>query len=88
MPLTAAYQLIKDRYYELKRKEIGIIPEPIKKILNFLLDDRQLTELEYTNVIKFLQERLRKQNSFEKRTNNVIGGENINEIIDTPGKKT
>jgi len=88
MPLTAAYQLIKERYYELKRKEVGILPDNVKAILKLLLEERMLTEKEYATVIRFLQDRLRKQNAFEKRTNNVVDADNISEIIDTPGKIT
>jgi len=73
MPLSAAYQLIRDRYYDLKRKEVGIIPDNIKGILKMLMEEKTPSDVEYSSVIKFLQSRRRKQNAFEKRTSNIIG---------------
>jgi hypothetical protein len=71
MPLTSAYQLIRERFFELKRKEVGIIPDNVKTILKYLQDDRSLTDNEYKIVITFLQDRRKKQFAFENRNNNL-----------------
>lgn len=87
MPLVQAYQLIKDRYLQIKRKEVGVVPDIIKQILQNLLNELTLSDKEYLTVIKFLQDRRRKLKAFENRTNNIVkDGED--DLVNNPGKRT
>jgi hypothetical protein len=83
MPLSAAYSLIRDRYTEIKRREVGVVPENIRVVLRSLIDEKTLTDKEYSLIIKFLQDRRRKLKAFENRTNNIIGKED--DLLNNPG---
>lgn len=68
MPLATAFTLIQNRYLDLRKKEIGPIPEEIKAIFKYILEDRCLTDTEYGMVIAFLQDRRKRQADFENRS--------------------
>ena len=68
MPLQTAYNLIRKSYLDLKKKEIGPIPEKIKAIFKYMLEDRSLTDSEYAAAISFLQDRRERQAAFETRS--------------------
>lgn len=85
MPLAASYQLIKERYLEIKKAEVGVVPENTKIILRSLIDEKTLTDKEYSVIIKFLQDRRRKLKAFENRTNNVISDGKEDDLLNNPG---
>lgn len=85
MPLTAAQQLIKERYFEIKRREVGVVPDNMKAILKSLLDEQPLHDKQYTTIIKFLQDRRRRQKAFENRTNNIVSESVDDDLLANPG---
>jgi hypothetical protein len=87
MPLVAAYKLLQDKYKEMKRKEIGSIPPRMIEIFKDLQEERMLTDTQYVEAIKFLQERRRKQQAFENRTNNIVVDNGVLELVKCPGKR-
>ncbi|CAG7710005.1 unnamed protein product [Allacma fusca] len=67
MPLPTAYALIQKCYADLRKKDIGPIPEHIKSLMRYMVDERSLTDQEYAMVIAFLQERRKRQAAFDSR---------------------
>lgn len=88
VPLTKAYDLIYKFYNELKQKEIGIVPDNMKNILSKVLQEQTLKDNEYVMLVRFLQERRKRQSSFLNRTSNVIQETktDIKSLVDTTGK--
>ncbi len=88
VPLTKAYDLIYDFYNKLKQKEIGIVPDNMKSILSKVLQEQTLKDNEYVMLVRFLQERRKRQSSFLNRTSNVIQETktDIKSLVDTTGK--
>lgn len=88
VPLTKAYDLIYKFYNELKQKEIGIVPDNMKSILSKVLQEQTLKDNEYVMLVRFLQERRKRQSSFLNRTSNVIQETKIDikSLVDTTGK--
>lgn len=82
-----AYDLIFKKYMELKVKEIGVVPDATKKLLSKLMNEETLGDHEYTALVRFCQERRKRQNAFLNRTSNVVADHkaDIESLVDTEG---
>ena len=67
MPIGAAYTLIQQCYSDLKKQEIGPVPDNIKAIISFVLQGDEITDELYGQAITFLQQRRERQAAFENR---------------------
>ncbi|ODM90076.1 Nuclear receptor coactivator 5 [Orchesella cincta] len=71
VPLQMAIGLIKKKYVELQEKEVGRVPETMKALLSRVINEEFLSNIEYSTIAKFINERRNRQNSFLNRTSNA-----------------
>jgi len=67
MPMDEAFNLIFNNYRELKHKELGVVPDPIKMLLEDVINDRSMNDRHYATLISFLMDRRKRQAAFDNR---------------------